>query len=184
MIRSFGGKSPRIHPTAFVSEAAYVVGDVEVGEGSSVWPGTIIRGNVHKIRLGKYVDLQDNCVVHTDSDATYGDYVTLGHHVICHAKTVEEHCLIGNGAVINGEVIIGHHSIVASGSIILERVEIPPYSFVTGLVRAAQDVQRKVNDRHLQMIKGTAEGYYRNGQQFKEAGLQDPDQGKFTDPTV
>ena len=181
MIRSFGGKSPRIHPTAFVSEAAYVVGDVEIGEGSSIWPGVIIRGNVHKVKIGKYVNIQDNCVVHNDSDATYGDYVTLGHHVMCHAKTVEEHSLIGNGAVINGDAVIGHHSIIAAGSVVLERVEIPPNSFVVG---APAEVRRQTTERHLQMIEGTANGYHRNGQLFKEAGLQDPDQEKFTDPNV
>ncbi len=181
MIRSFGGKSPRIHPTAFVSEAAYVVGDVEIGEGSSIWPGVIIRGNGPKIKIGKFVNIQDNCMIHNDSDATYGDYVTLGHHVMCHAKTVETHCLIGNGAVVNGDAIIGHHSIVAAGSVVLERVVIPPNSFVVG---APAQVRSPTTERHLQMIQGTAQGYSRNGALFKAAGLQDPDQEKFTDPTV
>lgn len=181
MIRSFGGKSPRIHPTAFVSEAAYVVGDVEIGEGSSIWPGTILRGNVNKIKIGKFVDIQDNCVVHSDSPAYYGDYVTLGHHVICHAKTVEDHSLIGNGAVVNGDAVIGHHSIVAAGSVVLERKEIPANSFVVG---APAEVRSQTTERHLQMIEGVAKHYHRNGQLFKEAGLQDPEQDKFTDPNV
>ena len=118
-LRSFNGKSPRVHPTAFVSEAAYVVGDVEIGPYSSIWPGTIIRANVNKIVIGAYVDIQDNCMVHSDSDAYYGDYVTLGHHVMCHAKTVETHSLIGNGAVVNGEAEIGEYSIIAAGSVVL-----------------------------------------------------------------
>jgi carbonic anhydrase/acetyltransferase-like protein (isoleucine patch superfamily) len=181
MIRSFGGKSPKIHPTAFVSEAAYVVGDVEIGEGSSIWPGVIIRANNNKVKIGKHVNIQDNCVVHSDSDAVYGDYVTLGHHVMCHAKTVEEHCLIGNGAVVNGEAVIGHHSIVAAGSVVLERVEIPPHSFVVG---APAEVRRQTTERHLSMIEGTARGYERNGVLFKEAGLQDPDQERFTSEDV
>ena len=170
MIRSFNGKSPRIHPTAFVSEAAYVVGDVEIGPWSSVWPGTIIRGDHHRIVLGAYVDIQDNCVVHTDSDARYGDFVTLGHHVICHAKTVETHCLIGNGAVVNGEASIGEYSIVAAGSVVLEGVEIPPHSFVAGVPAEAR---RSTEERHHRMIRGVAEGYARNGLQFREAGLGD-----------
>ena len=77
MIRSFQGKTPRIHPTAWVSEVAYVIGDVEIGEYSSVWPGTVIRGDTIKITIGSYVDIQDNCVVHADEDAFYGDYVHL-----------------------------------------------------------------------------------------------------------
>ena len=181
MIRSFGGFTPKIHPDAFVSEAAYVVGNVEIGEGSSIWPGTIIRGNIHKIKIGKYVNIQDNCVIHADSEASYGDYVTLGHHVICHAKTLEDHCLVGNGATVNGAAIVGHHSIVAAGSVVLERKEIPPNSFVVG---APADIRGQTNELHLQMIEGIARGYSKNGQLFKAEGLQDPDQAKFTDPTV
>ncbi|MFA7250021.1 MAG: gamma carbonic anhydrase family protein [Dehalococcoidia bacterium] len=170
MIREFDGKAPRIHPTAFVSEAAYVVGDVEIGAYSSVWPGTIIRGDHHRIVIGNYVDIQDNCVVHTDSDAYYGDYTTLGHHVVCHAKTVATHCLIGNGAVVNGDAEIGEYSIVASGSVVLERVQIPPRSFVVG---APAEVRRATEERHHAMIRRTAESYASNGQQFKNAGLGD-----------
>jgi len=181
MIRALGDKIPKIHPTAFVSEAAYVVGDVEIGEGSSIWPGTIIRANGHKIRIGKFVNIQDNCMIHSDADATYGDYVTLGHHVMCHATTIEEHCLVGNGATVNGHVSVGHHSIVAAGSVVLERVEIPPNSFTVG---APAQVTRQVNDRHLQMLENLPLGYHRNGQIFKEAGLGDPDQDKFSDPNV
>ena len=181
MIRAFGDKRPRIHPTAFVSEAAYVVGDVEIGEGSSIWPGVIIRANHHKIKIGKFVDIQDNSVIHNDSDATYGDNVTIGHHVMCHAKTVEENCLIGNGAIVNGDACVGHHSIVAAGSVVLERVELPPNSFAVG---APAEVRRQTTERHLAMIEGVAKSYAQNGQLFKEAGLQDPDQEKFTDPDV
>jgi carbonic anhydrase/acetyltransferase-like protein (isoleucine patch superfamily) len=170
LIRSFNGKSPRIHPTAFVSEAAYVVGDVEIGAYSSVWPGTVIRGDHHRITIGAYVNIQDNCVLHTDSDATYEDYVTLGHRVMCHARLVATHCLLGNGAIVNGDASIGEYSIVASGSVVLERVAIPPRSFVVG---APAEVRGPTEERHHQMIRRTAETYARNGQQFKDAGLGD-----------
>ena len=181
MIRTFRGESPKIHPTAFVSEAAYVVGAVEIGEESSIWPGVIIRGNNERIKIGKHVNIQDNCVIHNDDEASYGDYVTLGHHVISHAKTVEDHCLIGNGAVINSDAVIGHHSLVAAGSVGLERAQIPPNSFVVG---APAEVRRQTTERHLEMIEYAANVYSRNGALFKEEGLQDPDQEKFTDPDV
>jgi len=167
VIRPFNGKSPRIHPTAFVSEAAYVVGDVEIGPYSSVWPGTIIRGDHHKISIGSYVDIQDNCVVHTDSDAVYGDYVTLGHHVICHAKTVSTYTLIGNGAVINGDVEIGEYSVVASGSMLLERVQIPPHSFVTG---SPGKVLRETSERHHQISEGSRRGTRATGRSSRLRG--------------
>ena len=68
MIRSLGGKTPSIHPTAFISEAAYIVGDVEIGEGSSIWPGTVIRGDTGKITIGKFTNIQDNSTVHVTTD--------------------------------------------------------------------------------------------------------------------
>ena len=170
MIRELDGKAPRIHPTAFISEGAYLVGDIEIGAFSSIWPGTIIRADSHKIVIGAYVDIQDNCVLHTDSDAYYGDYVTLGHHVMCHAKTVATHCLLGNGTSVNNDAEIGEYSIIASGSVVLDRVQIPPHSFVTG---APAEVRRQTEERHHQMIRRTAEAYAANGQRFKQAGLGD-----------
>ena len=181
MIRRFGDKTPKIHPTTFVSEAAYIVGDVEIGVGSSIWPGTVIRANRYNIKIGKFVNIQDTCVIHADEDCTYGDYVTIGYNVMCHATTVEDHCLIGNGATVNGYSTIRHHSLIASGSVVLERVEIPPNSLVVG---APAEVRRQVMERHLQLMEKYSTDYQGYSQEFKEAGLQDPDQEKFTDPNV
>lgn len=169
MIRSFQGKTPKIHPTAWVSEAAYVIGDVEIGEYSSVWPGSVIRGDTIKITIGAYVDVQDNCVVHADEDAIYGDYVTLGHGVTCHARTIATHCLIGNGATLNDGVILGENSIVASGAVVLENKEYPANSFVAGVPADARD--RPTEERHHQLIRRTAEAYARKAQLFKAEGL-------------
>ena len=169
MIRSFQGKTPKIHPTAWVSEAAYVIGDVEIGEYSSVWPGTVIRGDTIKITLGAYVDIQDNCVVHADNDAFYGDYVTLGHGVTCHAGRIDTHCLIGNGATLNDGVVLGEYSIVASGAVVLEMKEFPPKSFVAGVPASARE--NPTEERHHQMIRRTAESYARKAQLFKAEGL-------------
>ena len=138
MIRSYRGMTPQIHPTAWVSEAAYVVGDVEIGAWSSVWPGTVIRADTIKITIGEHVNIQDNCVLHADSDATYEDYVTLGHGVISHAKHIKTHCLIGNGATLNDGVILGENSVIASGAVVLERQEFAPNSFVLGVPASAR----------------------------------------------
>ena len=169
MIRSFQGKTPKIHPTAWVSEAAYVIGDVEIGEYSSVWPGTVIRGDTIKITLGRYVDIQDNCVSHADDDAFYGDYVTLGHGVVCHARSISANCLIGNGATLNDGVVLGEYSIVASGAVVLENKAFPAKSFVLGVPAAARE--QPTDDRHHQMIRRTAESYARKAQLFKAEGL-------------
>ena len=111
LIRNLGDKKPLVHPSAFISEAAYVVGDVEIGEGSSIWPGTVIRGDSGKVTIGKYTNIQDNSVVHGDDDVEIGDYVTIGHRVMCHAKYIGNLSLIGNGSIINDGVIIGKNSI-------------------------------------------------------------------------
>ena len=96
LIRNLGDKKPLVHPSAFISEAAYVVGDVEIGEGSSIWPGTVIRGDSGKVTIGKYTNIQDNSVVHGDDDVEIGDYVTIGHRVLCQAKYIGNLSLIGN----------------------------------------------------------------------------------------
>ena len=85
MIRIVDGKGPKIHPSVFVSEAAYIVGDVEIGEGSSVWPGAVIRGDYGKIIIGKNCSIQDNCVLHTDDYLELGDNVLMTHGAVIHA---------------------------------------------------------------------------------------------------
>ena len=169
MIRSFQGKTPRIHPTAWVSEVAYVIGDVEIGEYSSVWPGTVIRGDTIKITIGSYVDIQDNCVVHADEDAFYGDYVTLGHGVTCHARNVHSNCLIGNGATLNDGVVLGEYSIVAAGAVVLENKVYPEKSFIVGVPATTRE--QPTTESHHERIRQTAESYARKAQLFKAEGL-------------
>ncbi len=148
MIRALDGISPRVHPTAFVSEAAYVVGDVEIGEGSSVWPGTVIRGDMGRIKIGRYTCIQDNSVVHCDTDATIGDRVVIGHRVVCHAKNVGARTLIGNGAVVNDGVWIGDECVIASGAVVLDDMEVPDRAIVVGVPGR---VRGEVQDRHLEL---------------------------------
>ena len=122
LIKNLGDKIPIVHPTAFVSEAAYIVGDVEIGEGSSIWPGAVIRGDSGKVTIGKYTNIQDNSVVHGDADVEIRDYVTVGHRVMCHAKYIGNRSLIGNGSIINDGVTVGKNSIVGSGAMMLENI--------------------------------------------------------------
>ena len=115
MIRGLDGVSPRIHDGAFVSEAAYVVGDVDIGEGSSIWPGAVVRADMGKITIGKWTCIQDNSVVHGDADVVIGDNVVVGHGAVCHARKVGDRVLVGNGATVNDGVEIGEDSLVAAG---------------------------------------------------------------------
>ena len=167
MIRSLDGKSPEIHPTAFVSEFAYVVGDVEIGEGSSVWPGTVIRADAGKIAIGKNSCIQDNSVVHGDDDVSIGDNVVIGHRVMCHAKTVGNSVLIGNGAVVNDGVEIGEYSLLASGCMVVDNMQIPSRSLVMGVPAR---VRGEISDRHAELIERTGVGGVDRGRRYKQQG--------------
>jgi len=134
-IRSYRGKRPQIAASAYVDLAAVIVGDVVIGEDSSVWPCAVIRGDVHYIRIGARTNIQDGSVLHVMRDEyplLLGDSVTIGHSVTLHGCAIESRCLVGMGSVILNGVTIGAGSIVAAGTLILERTAIPPGSLVVG----------------------------------------------------
>ena len=168
MIRSFGGKTPVIHPSAFVSEAAYVIGDVYVGEGSSIWPMAVLRADSAPIRVGAYTNIQDGSVLHADEEQIIGDYVTIGHLVMCHAINVGTRSLLGNGAILNHGVIIGEGSLVAAGAVLVEGMEIPPNSLVTGMPGR---VRGKVKERHRKLIDFATNHYIHRTSEFKAESL-------------
>ena len=132
-IRTFQGLSPRLGDNAFVDDTALVVGDVHIGEDSSIWPLTVVRGDVNKIRIGKRTNIQDNSVMHvthphTDIPEGYalhvGDNVTVGHRVILHGCEVGDNCLVGmgstvmDGAKLEPYVLLGAGSLVSPGKVL------------------------------------------------------------------
>ena len=135
MLRPYRGTSPRVHPTAFVDASAQVIGDVEIGEESSVWMCAVIRGDVHWIKVGKRTSIQDGTIVHAMT-GTYptgiGDNVTVGHAAVLHGCTIEDQCLIGMGAIVLNGAYVGAGSIVAAGTLLVEGQKIPPRSLVMG----------------------------------------------------
>ena len=140
MIRPLGDKIPKIAESAFISEAAYVIGDVEIGENSSVWPGAVIRGDMGKITIGSNTAIEDNCVIHSGSpkipwkeDVTIGDNVVFGHGSISNGKKIGNYVLIGIGAKILHDVEIGDYSLIAAGSVATEKMLVPEKSLVMGI---------------------------------------------------
>ena len=134
-IRPYRGKRPQIAASAYIDPAAVIIGDVIIGEDSSVWPCTVIRGDVHHIRIGARTNIQDGCVLHVMRDEhplILGDDVTIGHSVTLHGCTIESRCLIGMGAILLNGVTVGAGSIVAAGALVLEGTKIPPGSLVVG----------------------------------------------------
>jgi gamma-carbonic anhydrase len=126
---------PRIHPTAYIDESAQVIGDVEIGEESSVWMAVVVRGDVHAIRIGRRTNLQDGTIVHVmrgTHPTAIGDDVTVGHGAIVHGCTIENGSLVGMGAIVLNGALVGEGSLVAAGTLVPEGMQIPPRSLVMG----------------------------------------------------
>lgn len=134
-IYSYKNFSPKIHKSVFIAPTAQIIGDVYIGQHSSVWFQTVIRGDLDKISVGERTNIQDLCMCHADENIPLkiGNGVTLGHRSIIHGCTIEDGCLIGMGAIVMNKAVIGKGSVVAAGTVVLEKTIIPPYSLVTGL---------------------------------------------------
>jgi carbonic anhydrase/acetyltransferase-like protein (isoleucine patch superfamily) len=135
MLRPFGDQSPKSAESAFVAENALVIGDVEIGEDSSVWFGSVIRGDVNYIRIGARTNIQDMSMIHVSSKThptVLEDEITVGHRVTLHGCHVESRCLIGIGAILLDGVRVGNNSLVGAGSLLTPGTVIPPRSLVIG----------------------------------------------------
>ena len=144
-------------------------GDVEIGEGSSIWPGTVVRADSGKITIGRFTCVQDNSVVHGDADVVIGDRVVIGHRVLCHARSVGDGALLGSGATVNDGVEIGDGSLVASGAMIVENKKIPAGSMVIGVPGR---VRGEVRERHVELIRHAADEYVEKAQRYlRQEGL-------------
>jgi carbonic anhydrase/acetyltransferase-like protein (isoleucine patch superfamily) len=159
MLRTHRGRTPRVHPTAYIDISAQVIGDVEIGEESSVWMAVVIRGDVNRIRIGRRSNVQDGTVVHVMKDThatTIGDDVTIGHAAVIHGCTVEDRCLIGMGTILLNGACIGAGSIVAAGTLVVEGMEVPPRSLVMG---SPGKVKRTLSDAEVAGIQVYADRY-------------------------
>jgi carbonic anhydrase/acetyltransferase-like protein (isoleucine patch superfamily) len=171
-VRSLGDKVPRVAETAWVSERAYVVGEVELGEGASVWPGAVVRGDFASISIGANTVVEDNCVVHSGEPLHIGDNNIIGHSVVVHCKRIGSNCLIGNHAILLDSAEIADFCLVGAGSLVLGRTVVPDRSFVSGNPATVEPI----SDRHLKRLQDQAlfnaeRGYGRMARLYKEAGL-------------
>ena len=135
MLRPFRGQWPQLDASVYVDQSAQVIGDVVIGPESSVWMHCVVRGDVHRIRIGAQTNIQDGTVVHVmrgTHPTTIGDKVTVGHGALIHGCTIEDRCLIGMGAIVLNGATIGSDSIVAAGTLVTEGSVIPPRSLVMG----------------------------------------------------
>ncbi len=163
MIRSFEDDTPVVPDSAFVSEAAYVVGDVTLGEKSSIWPFVCIRGDIGPTTVGDRSNVQDHSMLH---EADIGDGVTLGHNVTVDQARVEDDCLVGIGSSVLRNAVIGEGSIVAAGAVVREGQEVPEDSLAYGVPAET----RKLSDEMREQIPMYAQSYVDNRERWREAG--------------
>ena len=169
VIRSLDGKTPKISPKAWVSEAAYVVGDVEIGDQVTIFPGAVVRGDTGKITISAKTNVQDNAVIYTDGDLEIGENTTIGHAATIHGRRVGSHCLVGNNATISEGVEIGDFSVAAAGTAVAPHSIIPPDSFVAGV--PAEVLWQTEPERRRVLEETGGEGYARLSAVYQAAGL-------------
>ena len=159
MIRSYQGKSPIIPPSCYIDPSAQVIGDVTLGEHSSIWMNAVVRGDVHSIRIGANTNVQDCSVLHGMRHrypVIVGDWVTIGHNATVHGCIVEDACLIGMGVVILNNARIGEGSIIAAGAVIPENTIVPPRTLWAGVPGKER---RQLTDADREMILHYAKNY-------------------------
>jgi carbonic anhydrase/acetyltransferase-like protein (isoleucine patch superfamily) len=159
MIRTFRGFSPEIPETCYVDESAQVIGDVQLGEHSSIWMNAVVRGDVNSIRIGHYSNIQDCSVLHgmkEQHQVIVGDYVTVGHSAILHGCTIDDRCLIGMGCVILNGSRIGSGCIIAAGTLIPEGAVVEPKSLWLG---SPGKFRRHLDEKDEELILRYAENY-------------------------
>lgn len=156
IIKTFKNISPAMDGKSFVAENACVIGAVTLKEFSSIWFNTVVRGDVNKIEIGRYSNVQDNSVVHVADDypTVIGDFVTIGHNATIHGCIIEDHCLIGMGAIVLNGAKVGQGSIIAAGAVVKERQVIPPHSLVVGIPgKIIKSVPEDWDSIHAQAVK-------------------------------
>ena len=168
MIRDFCGRGPKIAPSVFISEAAYVIGDVEIAENSNIWPGAVVRGDFGKIIIGKNTSLEDNCVIHSATDVIIGNDVIVGHGAIVHCSRIGNNVLVGNNATILDNVEIGNFCIISAGSLVLPNTKIPDKSFAIGMPAR---IKNPISPRQLIRLKKYPAYYTKLAHKYKQQGL-------------
>jgi carbonic anhydrase/acetyltransferase-like protein (isoleucine patch superfamily) len=177
MIRAHRGILPKIAASAYIDPSAQVIGNVEIGERSSVWCNATVRGDVHRIRIGEETNIQDNCVLHGERDlwpVIVGSRVTVGHAAVLHGCVVEDDSLIGIGARVLNGARIGRGSVVAAGALVPEGMEVPPESVVMGAPAA---VKRTVRPEEKERFLKSNRNYVGYRQQYLDeqaGGGSDP----------
>ena len=174
MILPFKGKWPEIHETTFVAPSADIIGDVTIGENSSVWFQVVIRGDVNTIRIGNRTNIQDHSMLHVTrvkSPLKIGDDVTTGHRVTLHGCTIGNRILLGMGCIILDDAVIGDDCIVGAGTLVTKGTVVPSGSLIVG---SPGKVTRALKPDEIAFLKKSAENYVGDAKEYS-AVVHGPD---------
>jgi carbonic anhydrase/acetyltransferase-like protein (isoleucine patch superfamily) len=163
----YNGIAPTIHESVFVAPGAYLIGDVTIGEESTVWFNAVLRGDDGSITIGKRCSIQDNSTIHLyeGSPVVIGDDVTIGHNVILHGCKIGSCSIIGMGSTLLDNVEVGEECIIGANTLLAGGIKIPPRSLVLG---SPGKVVRELTEKDLQMLQYSSENYVQKGKEYKE----------------
>jgi carbonic anhydrase/acetyltransferase-like protein (isoleucine patch superfamily) len=183
MFIEYRGKSPIVHPTAFVAPTAVLIGDVHVGEMASIWFGAVIRGDNGPIRIGARSNVQDNAVIHVSENNTtiIGDDVTIGHAAVMEDCTIEDGAMIGSNAVILNDALVGRRSLIAAGSVVGAGANIPAEVLAAG---APATVKRTLEGGSLVWVDTAAPEYVHLSRSYLQHGIGDPEMHELAEANV
>jgi len=170
LLIAYAGKKPQIGPNVFIAPTATLIGDVVVGEGSSIWFGAVLRGDLGRIIIGKGTSIQDNVVVHVmpDCETVIGDNVTVAHGAVLHGCLIKEGAIIGMGAVLQDFCEIGAQAMVAAGSVVTDGTRIPDRHLAAG---APATVRKEIDGTSLMWVASSAAAYRELAQSYLEQGI-------------
>lgn len=166
MIVEYNEHKPEIHESCFIAENATVIGKVKINKNSSIWFGTVLRGDSDCITIGENTNIQDNCIIHVNNGepTTIGDNVTVGHGAIIHACTVGDNVLIGMGAIVLDGAEIGDNVIIGAGALVPPNKKIPSNSMVMGM---PAKVVRELTEEDIAAVSSTTQHYVELAREYR-----------------
>ncbi len=165
-ILTLGGRTPRIHPSVFIADGAFVIGSVDIAEDANVWFNSVLRGDINAISIGRRSNIQDGTIIHVTHELPVhvGDDVTVGHRAIIHGCTIDDGSLIGMGAVVLDRARIGRQSLVAAGAVVREGFAVPEGMLVGGV---PAKILRALSEDEKRSILESAAHYVKYAQAFR-----------------
>lgn len=167
-IITYKGITPKIPESAFLCEGVRIIGDVELGENSSVWYNSVIRGDVHYIRIGEGTNIQDLSMLHVTNNKyalNIGNYVTIGHSVTLHGCTIKDRSLIGIGATVLDNAVVSSNSLVGAGALVKEGQQVPEGVLVAGV---PAKIIRDLTEEELKWVNSNADNYVKYTEEYRE----------------